>query len=85
MDTKTPQPDTPFRSGVSGKYKLLIKAVEFKYGNYECGLPESVQKVAKLCGSVLTNIRLKWVFGKLFLSSVSSMLNKNYHILVNET
>lgn len=47
MDTKTPQPDTPFRSGVSGKYKLLIKAVEFKYGNYEYGLSDADGKEYK--------------------------------------
>ena len=35
MDSKTLQPDAPFRSGVSGKYKLLINTVELKYGNYE--------------------------------------------------
>jgi len=28
-------PDAPFHSGVSGKYKLLIISIEFKYGNYE--------------------------------------------------
>ena len=38
MDTMTLQPDTPFRSGVSGKYKLLTKTVEFRYGNYEYDL-----------------------------------------------
>lgn len=34
MDSKTLQPDAPFRSGVSGKYKLLINTVELKYGKY---------------------------------------------------
>ena len=47
MDTKTLQPDTPFRSGVSGKYKLLIKTVESRYGNYEYGLSDADGKEYK--------------------------------------
>ena len=47
MDTKTLQPDAPFHSGVSGKYKLLITAVEFKYGNYEYGLSDADGKEYK--------------------------------------
>ena len=47
MDSKTLQPDTPFRSGVSGKYKLLINIVEFKYGNYEYALSDADGKEYK--------------------------------------
>lgn len=38
MDILAPQPDAPFRSGISGKYKLLITGVLHKFGNYEYDL-----------------------------------------------
>lgn len=37
-------PDCPFRSGVSGKYKLLIKGVKPKIGSYEYGLEDAEGK-----------------------------------------
>ena len=47
MDLKTHQPDAPFRIGVSGKYKLLISAVEYKSGNYEYALSDADGKEYK--------------------------------------
>lgn len=35
MDNQALQPDAPFRSGISGKYKLLINSVTPKFGEYE--------------------------------------------------
>lgn len=40
-------PDSPFRSGVSGKYKLLIKDVTPKFGSYEYDLVDAEGKEYK--------------------------------------
>lgn len=40
-------PDAPFRSGVSGKYKLLIKSVSKKYAEYEYELVDAEGKEYK--------------------------------------
>ena len=48
MESNTLQPDAPFRCGVSGKYKLLINAVGFEYGNYEYNLSDSDGKEYKV-------------------------------------
>lgn len=41
MDTIAHTPDTPFRSGVTGKYKLLIKDVTPKVNDYEYALVDA--------------------------------------------
>ena len=40
MDANNIQPDAPFKTGVTGKYKLLIKSVTPKYSNYEYELTD---------------------------------------------
>lgn len=45
-------PDAPFRSGVSGKYKLLIKEVTPKYRQYEYELTDSEGKSYKATSAV---------------------------------
>lgn len=47
MDTKTILPDTPYRSGITGKYKLQIKSVTPKFGNYEYELMDADGKEYK--------------------------------------
>ena len=46
------QADAPFRSGVSGKYKLLIKVVTPKYRQYEYELTDSEGKSYKASSAV---------------------------------
>ena len=48
MEAKAPQPDAPFRSGITGKYKLLIKSVSLKFGNYEYALVDAEGKEYKV-------------------------------------
>lgn len=47
MDANNIQPDAPFKTGVTGKYKLLIKSVTPKYNNYEYELVDAVGKEYK--------------------------------------
>lgn len=47
-----PQADAPFRSGVSGKYKLLIKEVTPKYRQYEYELTDSEGRSYKSSSAV---------------------------------
>lgn len=47
MDLQVIQPDAPFRSGITGKYKLLIKSVSPKFGNYEYALVDAEGKEYK--------------------------------------
>ncbi len=47
-----PQADAPFRSGVSGKYKLLIKEVTPKFRQYEYELTDSEGKTYKATSAV---------------------------------
>ena len=44
MDLQVIQPDAPFRSGITGKYKLLIKSVAPRFGNYEYALVDAEGK-----------------------------------------
>ena len=53
MDTKTILPDTPYRSGITGKYKLLIKSVTPKFGNYEYELVDAEGKEYKATAKTL--------------------------------
>lgn len=41
MEDLTHTPDAPFRSGITGKYKLLIKDVTPKFGSYEYDLEDA--------------------------------------------
>lgn len=47
------QPDSPFRIGTSGKFKLLIKSVEEKFGDYEYLLIDADEKEYKAIAKVL--------------------------------
>lgn len=41
MESLTPKADAPFRTGITGKYKLLIKSVTHKFDGYEYELADS--------------------------------------------
>ena len=47
------QPDSPFRIGTSGKFKLLIKSVEEKFGDYEYLLIDADEKEYKAIAKAL--------------------------------
>lgn len=47
------QPDSPFRIGISGKFKLLIKSVEEKFGDYEYLLIDADDKEYKAIAKAL--------------------------------
>lgn len=47
MAETTHTPDAPFRSGITGKYKLLIKGVTPKFGSYEYDLVDGEGKEYK--------------------------------------
>jgi len=49
-------PDSPFRNGVSGKYKLLIKCVTEKFGNYEYLLLDADGKEYKTIAEPLFSV-----------------------------
>ena len=50
------KPDSPFRIGASGKYKLLIKRVEEKFGDYEYLLIDADGKVYKTITKLLFSV-----------------------------
>lgn len=47
------QPDSPFRIGASGKFKLLIKSVKEKFGDYEYLLIDADEKEYKAIAKAL--------------------------------
>lgn len=49
-------PDSPFRNGVSGKFKLLIKSVEEKFGDYEYLLIDADGKEYKTITKLLFSV-----------------------------
>lgn len=49
----TIHPDSPFRIGTSGKFKLLIKSVEEKFGDYEYLLIDADEKEYKAIAKAL--------------------------------
>ncbi len=53
MTQSTIQPDSPFRIGTSGKFKLLIKRVEEKFSNYEYLLIDADEKEYKAIAKAL--------------------------------
>ena len=50
------QPDSPFRIGTSGKFKLLIKSVEEKFGDYEYLLIDADGKEYKAVAEPLFSV-----------------------------
>lgn len=78
MDTKTILPDTPYRSGITGKYKLLIKSVTPKFGNYEYELVDAEGKEYK------ANSKLHFAAGQI-LRCIVSFVVSNAKLVVTDT
>lgn len=53
MTQSTIHPDSPFRIGTSGKFKLLIKSIEEKFGDYEYLLIDADEKEYKAIAKAL--------------------------------
>lgn len=74
----TVQPDAPFRSGITGKYKLLIKNVAPKFGSYEYDLVDAEGKEYK------ANAKQHYADGQILRCMVTFVVS-NAKLVVTDT
>ena len=78
MDLQAIQPDAPYRSGITGKYKLLIKSVAPRFGNYEYALVDAEGK------EYSASSKKQFAAGQILRCMVSFMVS-NARLLVTDT
>ena len=78
MDFQATQPDAPYRIGITGKYKLLIKSVSPRFGNYEYTLLDAEGK------EYSASSKKQYAAGQILRCMVSFMVS-NARLLVTDT